>query len=76
MFELAADGKQLVLGRLVEDVVDDLNRVDQPGLQGLEHVGRLPPIDADADARISPWRFRSSMARCQRSSWAQASSQT
>ena len=46
---LAAEREQLVLGGLVEDVVDDLHRVDQPGSQRLEDVGRLPAVDADAD---------------------------
>ena len=32
----AAGREQLVLGGLVEDVVDDLDRVDQAGLHGLE----------------------------------------
>ena len=47
--QLPAGGKELVLGRLVEDVVDDLDGVDQACSQGPEDIGRLPPIDADPD---------------------------
>ena len=42
-------GKQLVLGVLIEDVVDDLHRVDEPAVERAQHVGRLPAIDADAE---------------------------
>ena len=42
-------GKQLVLGRLVEDVVDHLHAVDEPGVERAQHVGRLPAVDADAE---------------------------
>ena len=44
-----AIGKQLVFRRLVEDVVDHLDAVDQAGLQRGEDVGRFPAVDADAD---------------------------
>src|SRR6516164_91896 len=45
---LLAVRKELVLGRLVEDVVDDLHAVDEPSLQSLEHVRGLMALDGDA----------------------------
>ncbi len=41
--------KEFVFGILIEDVVDDLHRVDDSRGQGTQHVGGLPPVDADAD---------------------------
>jgi hypothetical protein len=49
----AAGGKQLVLGSLVEDVVDHLHGVDQAGAQRAQAVLRLPAIDADAHGATS-----------------------
>jgi hypothetical protein len=47
-------GEQIVLGVLVEDVVDDLHGVDLARLERLQHVGRLPAVDADAEALDLP----------------------
>src|SRR5262249_6124917 len=47
---LAAEGKKLVLWVLVEDVVDNLDCIDQPGPDRLKHVGRLPPVNANPDS--------------------------
>ena len=46
---LAAGGKQFVLRGLIEDVVDDLHRVNQAALDRLHAVEGFPTIDADAD---------------------------
>jgi hypothetical protein len=43
-------GEERVLGVLVEDVVDDLDAVDEARIDRLQHVRRLPAIDADAEA--------------------------
>src|SRR5690606_33501793 len=48
--QLLAERKQLVFGRLVENVVDDLDGVHQPRAQRLENVPRLPTVHAYADA--------------------------
>ena len=45
----AAHREQLVLRILIEHVIDDLDRVDESGIERPQHVGRLPPVDADAD---------------------------
>jgi hypothetical protein len=42
-----AGREQLVLGRLVEDVVDDLDGVDQSRPERPQDVGRLPPVHRD-----------------------------
>src|SRR5664280_711349 len=47
--ELPAGREELVLRRLVEDVVDDLDRVDEARPERAEDVGGLPPVDADPD---------------------------
>ena len=41
--------KKFVLGILIEDVVDDLNGVNQAGLDGADAVPGFPAIHADAD---------------------------
>ncbi len=47
--QLLADREQLVLGVLVEDVVDHLDAVDQAGAQRLVDIGGLPAVDRDAE---------------------------
>ena len=72
-----AGGKELVLGVLIEHVVDDLHRVDEPGVERPQrrssgcHRLMLMPI-----ARTSPSSFSVATARCQRSSSAHVSLQT
>ena len=44
-----AGGQQLVLGRLVEDVVDHLHGVHDAGLDQLDRVRRLVVVDRDAE---------------------------
>ena len=69
--------EQLVLRRLVEDVVDDLHAVDEARVERAEDVGRLPAVDADAERPHQAARpCRSSTARCQPSSSAHASLHT
>src|SRR5262249_22771892 len=41
--------KEGVFRRLIEDVVDDLHAVHDPGLEGVQHVRRLPSVHADAE---------------------------
>ena len=43
-------GEEFVLRVLVEQVVDDLHRIDLAGFERPQYVGRLPAIDADAEA--------------------------
>ena len=67
---LAAGREQLVLGALIEEVVDDLDRVDEPGVERPQDVRRLPAVDADADraARVLlPSARRPPAASCRRS---------
>ena len=49
-----ARGKECVLGGLIEDVVDHLHGIDQPGLQRAEHIVWFPPIDADPERADLP----------------------
>ncbi len=46
---LLAVREQLVLGTLIEHVVDDLHRIDEPALERTQYVARLPAIDADTE---------------------------
>ena len=46
---LLAVRKQLVFRRLIEDVVDHLHAVDEPGVERAQHVGRFPAVDADPE---------------------------
>src|SRR5271157_3221294 len=55
-------GEQFVRGRLVEDVVDHLHRVDQSGVQRLQHICRLMALDRDADELRLARRFH--LANC------------
>ena len=62
--QLPAQREQLVLGCLVEDVVDHLHGVDQAGPQRPEHVRRFAPVDADAhvpDQPIAPERLHGTL---------------
>src|SRR5262249_11101099 len=52
--ELPTARKQLVLRRLIEDVVDDLHRVDESRLERAKCVRRLPPVDAHTHRRDQP----------------------
>ncbi len=74
--QLLAEREQLVLWRLVKDVIDHLDGIDVAGAQGFERVPRLPAIDADANAADRPSLLRSAIVRCYRSSRAWASPQT
>ena len=42
-------GEEHICRRLIEHVVDDLHGVDDPRLEYVEDVLRLPPVDADAE---------------------------
>src|SRR4051812_10849296 len=46
---LPAIREQLVFGRLIEDVVDHLHAIDQPGGEAFQTVSGLMVIDRDAD---------------------------
>src|SRR5271166_3508625 len=46
---LAAEREEFVFGRLVEDVVDDLNGVHQSGADGFDSVPRLPAVQAETE---------------------------
>jgi hypothetical protein len=47
--QTTAGREELVLGILIEDVVDDLHGVDQARLEGLDHIRRFPAIHADSE---------------------------
>ena len=62
--QLPAQREQLVLGRLVEHVVDHLDGVDQAGPQRPQHVRGLAPVDADAhvaDEPVAPERLHGAL---------------
>ena len=42
-------GTESSCGALVENIVDDLYRVDQTAFDGLDAIPRLPAIEAEAD---------------------------
>src|SRR5207248_1659227 len=44
-----AKREKFVLGRLVEDAVNHLHCIDQPGANGLDSVLRFPAIQAEAE---------------------------
>ena len=46
---LLAVREELVFRRLIEHVVDHLDAVDEPGVERAKHVGRFPPVHADAE---------------------------
>lgn len=48
-FVLAAAGEEVLLGSLIEDVVDDLDAVDQSGADDIQGGVRLVIVNGDAD---------------------------
>ena len=52
--EALAGREEHVLRRLVEDVVDDLHAVDQPRVEGGQHVRGLPAVHADPEPLDEP----------------------
>ena len=53
-----ARGEQHLGRRLIENVVDDLHRIDQAGVERAQHVVRLPPVDTDAKGADDPGAFQ------------------
>ena len=49
MFSLLAQRKEIVLRRLIENVVDHLNDIHEAGLDGFDSVLRFPAVEAEAE---------------------------